>query len=155
MCTLCHNVTDQDEAILLEGYNTLHRTSWQELIFLFFYTHTHARTHTRAHRCISGCRLQMNKNQKDMRGMKSMHHLTGKGSDTNKVQLYWANFSLKIWCRIRAVTSRKTQTPAPHAHTHKARTRAQKAIPHVWRLWPTCIHFLFVSATHWTISSEQ
>lgn len=122
MCTLCHNVTDQDEAILLEGYNTLHRTSWQELIFLFFtLTHTHTRTHI--HRCISGCRLQMNKNQKDMRGMKSMQHLTGKRSDTNKMQLYWANFSLKIWCRIRAVTSRKTQTPATRAHTHKKQSR--------------------------------
>lgn len=148
MCTLCHNVTDQDEAILLEGYNTLHRTSWQELIFLFF-----TLTHTHAHRCISGCRLQMNKNQKDMRGMKSMHHLTGKGSDTNKMQLYWANFSLKIWCRIRAVTSRKTQTPATRTHTHKAHTKSNPA--RVKKTWPTCIHFLFVSATHWTISSER
>lgn len=112
----CPNVTDQDEAILLKGHNTLHWTSQEELIFLFFtqiqtdppnHTWTPMHTHTQKH-----LGLQMNKIQKDRRGIKSMHHFTGKRSDTNKMQLYWENFSLKIWCRIWAVTSRKTERGA-------------------------------------------
>lgn len=104
LCAFCRRVAEQDEAVLLEGCNTLPRTAWREHIFLIFQpkrTHAQVRTHTRGGGgkvgrgwgCagIRARRLEMNKNQKDRRGMKSTRHFTRKRSDTNKMQLYWEN----------------------------------------------------------------
>lgn len=73
---------------LYEGFNTLHGDSWLELIFLFF---TQSTWNTQRHLC-----SHMNNNQKKGRGMKSIHHFTGKWSDTNKIQLYEENYTLNI-----------------------------------------------------------